>query len=65
MKDMIQLARQYILVEEGKTIRVVLSYRSIEAEALAYENKLSSSRWIGLIMVFYFARTLILGILCK
>ena len=52
MKDMIQLARQDILVEEGKTVRVVLSYRSIEAEALAYENKLSSSRWIGLLMVF-------------
>ena len=52
MKDMIQLARQDVLVEEGKTIRVVLSYRSIEAETLAYENKLSSSRWIGLLMVF-------------
>ena len=52
MKDIIQLARQDILVEEGKTVRVVLSYRSIEAEALAYENKLSSSRWIGLMMVF-------------
>ena len=52
MKDMIQLARQDILVEEGKTVRIVLSYRSIEAEALAYENKLSSSRWIGLLMVF-------------
>ena len=52
MKDMIQLARQDVLVEEGKTIRVVLSYRSIEAEALAYENKLSSTRWIGLLMVF-------------
>ena len=52
MRDMIHLARQDILVEEGKTVRVVLSYRSIEAEALSYENKLSSSRLIGLIMVF-------------
>ena len=52
MRDMIQLARQDILVEEGKTVRAVLSYRSIEAEALAYEDELSSSRWIGLIMVF-------------
>tara|TARA_B110000467_G_C18042115_1_gene326463 strand:+ start:52 stop:498 length:447 start_codon:yes stop_codon:yes gene_type:complete len=52
MRDMIQLARQDILVEEGKTVRAVLSYRSIEAEALAYEDKLSSSPWIGLIMVF-------------
>ena len=52
MRDMIHLARQDILVEEGKTARVVLSYRSIEAEALSYENKLSSSRLIGLTMVF-------------
>ncbi len=52
MRDMIHLARQDILVEEGKTLRVVLSYRSIEAEALSYENKLSSSRLIGLTMVF-------------
>ena len=52
MKDMIKLARQDILVEEGKTVRVVLSYRSIEAEAQEYENKLSSSRWIVLMMVF-------------
>lgn len=52
MRDMIHLARQDILAEEGKTVRVVLSYRSIEAEALSYENKLSSSRLIGLTMVF-------------
>ena len=52
MRDMIHLARQDILVEEGKTVRVVLSYKSIEAEALSYENKLSSSRLIGLTMVF-------------
>ena len=52
MRDMIHLARQDILVEEGKTVRVVLSYRSIEAEALSYENKLSSSRLIGLTMIF-------------
>ena len=52
MRDMIHLARQDILVEEGKIVRVVLSYRSIEAEAMSYENKLSSSRLIGLTMVF-------------
>ncbi|MBC8345854.1 MAG: hypothetical protein ISR82_06530 [Candidatus Marinimicrobia bacterium] len=52
MRDMIKLARQDVLVEEGKTIRVVLSYRSIEAEAMEYERKLSSSRWVGLGMVF-------------
>ncbi len=52
MRDMIQLARQDVLVEEGKTVRVVLSYRSIEAEAMEYERTLSSSRWVGLGMVF-------------
>ncbi|MEA1882387.1 MAG: hypothetical protein U9N31_08315 [Candidatus Marinimicrobia bacterium] len=51
MRDMIQLARQDVLVEKGKTVRVVLSYRSIEAEALEYERKLSSSRWVGMGMV--------------
>ena len=52
MRDMIKLARQDVLVEEGRTIRVVLGYRSIEAEAMEYEEKLSSSRWVGLGMVF-------------
>ena len=52
MRDMIQLARQDVLVEEGKTVRVVLSYRTIEAEAMDYETSLSSSRWVGLGMVF-------------
>ncbi len=51
MRDMIQLARQDVLVEEGKTVRVVLSYRSIEAEAMEYERKLSSSKWVGMGMV--------------
>ena len=52
MRDMIKLARQDVLVDEGKTVRVVLSYRTIEAEAIEYERKLSSSRWVGLGMVF-------------
>ena len=52
MRDMIQLARQDVLVEKGKTVRVVLSYHSIEAEAMEYEQKLSSSRWVGMGMVF-------------
>jgi len=63
MRDMIHLARQDILVEEGKTVRVVLSYKSIEAEALSYDNKLSSSRWIGLIMVFISLGLLTWGIM--
>ena len=41
MRDMIQLARQDVLVEEGKTVRVVLSYRTIEAEAMEYEASVS------------------------
>ena len=51
MRDMIQLARQDVLVEEGKIVRVVLSYRTIEAEVMKYEASLSSSRWVGLGMV--------------
>ncbi len=52
MRDLIQIARQDVLVEQGKTVRVVLSYRSLEGEALEYEQRLSSSRWVGLSMVF-------------
>ena len=48
MRDMIKLARQDILVEDGKTVRAVLSYRTIEAEALEYEQRISSGRWIGI-----------------
>ena len=51
MRDMIKLARQDILVEDGKTVRAVLSYRTIEAEALEYEQKISSGHWIGIGMV--------------
>ena len=51
ISDMIKLARQDILVEDGKTVRAVLSYRTIEAEALEYEQKISSGRWIGIGMV--------------
>ena len=51
MRDMIKLARQDILVEDGKTVRAVLSYRTIEAEALEYEQQILSGRWIGIGMV--------------
>ena len=37
MRDMIKLARQDVLVEEGRTIRVVLGYCSSEPEAREYE----------------------------
>jgi hypothetical protein len=39
------------LVDQGQTVRVVLSYRSLEGEALEYEQRLKSSRWVGLGMV--------------
>ena len=58
MRDLIQIARQDVLVEEGKTVRVVLSYRSLEGEALEYEQRLSSSRWVGLSTVSYTHLTL-------
>ena len=51
MRDLIQIARQDVLVDEGETVRVVLSYRSLEGEAIEYEERLSSSRWIGLTMI--------------
>ena len=51
MRDLIQIARQDVLVDEGETVRVVLSYRSLEGEAIEYEKRLSSSRWVGLVMV--------------
>ena len=51
MRDLIQIARQDVLVAEGETVRVVLSYRSLEGEAIEYEKRLSSSRWVGLVMV--------------
>jgi len=63
MRDMIQLARQDVLVEEGKTVRVVLSYRTIEAEAMEYEVSLSSSRWVGLGMVFTAFTLIVWGLL--
>ena len=51
MRDLIQIARQDVLVDEGETVRVVLSYRSLEGEAIEYEQRLSSSRWVGLAMI--------------
>ena len=40
MRDLIQIARQDVLVDEGETVRVVLSYRSLEGEAIEYEKRL-------------------------
>ena len=63
MRDMIKLARQDILVEDGKTVRAVLSYRTIEAEALEYEQRISSGRWIGFGMVSIIISLIIWGIM--
>ena len=63
MRDMIKLARQDILVEDGKTVRAVLSYRTIEAEALEYEQKISSGRWIGICMVSIIMSLIVWGIM--
>ena len=63
MRDMITLARQDILVEDGKTVRAVLSYRTIEAEALEYEQRISSGRWIGIGMVSLIMSLIVWGIM--
>ena len=63
MRDMIKLARQDILVEDGKTVRAVLSYRTIEAEALEYEQRISSGRWIGIGMVSIIISLIVWGIM--
>ena len=63
MRDMIKLARQDILVEDGKTVRAVLSYRTIEAEAFEYEQRISSGRWIGIGMVSIIISLIVWGIM--
>ena len=63
MRDMINLARQDILVEEGSTVRAVLSYRTIESQALEYEQKISSKRWIGFSMILLIITFMIWGII--
>ena len=63
MRDMIKLARQDILVEDGKTVRAVLSYRTIEDEALDYEQKISSGRWSGFGMVSIIMSLIVWGIM--
>ena len=63
MRDMVNLARQDILVEEGSTVRAVLSYRTIESQALEYEQKISSKRWIGFSMILLIITFMIWGII--
>ena len=63
MRDMINLARQDILVEEGSTVRAVLSYRTIESQALEYEQRISSKHWIGFSMILLLITFMIWGII--
>ena len=63
MRDMINLARQDILVEEGSTVRAVLSYRTVESQALEYQKKISSNQWIGLGMISLIVSFMIWGIM--
>ena len=63
MTDMINLARQDILAEEGLTVRAVLSYRTIESQALEYQQRISSGRWMGFGMVFLIVSFMIWGIM--
>ena len=63
MREMINLARQDILVEEGSTVRAVLSYRTIESQALEYQQIISSNRWIGFSMIFLIISLMIWGII--
>ena len=63
MRDIINLARQDILVEEGSTVRAVLSYRTIESQALEYQKKISSNRWVGLGMICLIVSFMIWGIM--
>ena len=63
MRDMINLARQDILVEKGSTVRAVLSYRTVESQALEYQKKISSSRWVGFGMTFLIVSFMIWGIM--
>jgi len=60
---MINLARQDILVEEGSIVRAVLSYRTVENQALEYQKKISSSRWVGFGMIFLIVSFMIWGIM--
>ena len=63
MRDMINLARQDILVEEGSTVRAVLSYRTVESQALEYQKRISSNQWVGLGMISLIVSFMIWGIM--
>ncbi len=52
VRDIVKLARQNVLVEQGETVKVVISYRTVEAEAKNYQKNLSSENWVGFAMMF-------------
>ena len=51
INDLIRLAKQDILVEEGKTVRAVLSYSTIESEVIEYERRINSNKPLRVIMI--------------
>ena len=51
INDLIRLARQDILVEEGKTVRAVLSYSTIESEVIEYEKRINSNKPLRVVMI--------------
>ena len=51
INDLIRLARQDILVDEGKTVRAVLSYSTIESEVIEYERRINSNKPLRVIMI--------------
>ena len=53
INDLIRLARQDILVEEGKTVRAVLSYSTIESEVIEYERRINSNKPLRAAMILF------------
>ena len=62
INDLIRLAKQDILVEEGKTVRAVLSYSTIESEVIEYERRINSNKPLRVVMILLILFTIGWGI---
>ena len=62
INDLIRLAKQDILVEEGKTVRVVLSYSTIESEVIEYERRINSNKPLRAAMILLILFTIGWGV---
>ena len=62
INDLIRLAKQDILVEEGKTVRAVLSYGTIESEVIEYERRINSNKPLRATMILLILFTIGWGI---